>query len=246
MIDILFIQNDFIASYVLEKQIERLGYRSIGKIEAGEAIIERVAELKPDLVIMDAELDGKQNPLEVAECLTTDFKTPVVFITPVRDIDFKRKAMLIKHVAYLYRPVHLETLRKAIENVYPYIKMKRILLVEDDYIICMLLEKQIRRMGYEIAGTAESGELAIDLSRKEKPDLVLMDIELKGDIDGIETVRRIQDFSTPSIIYLTGNTDSKTRKFAEETNPHGFFVKPVDMEVLKHQIRESVEMQNAS
>lgn len=241
MIDILCVENDFIASYVLEKQIERLGYRLIGKVATGEAAIEQAMELKPDLVLMDINLDGKMDGLEAAQCLTTDFNIPVVFITARQDAELRRKAMLIEPVAYLNKPVQLKALRNAVETIYPNVRMKRILLVEDDYIISMLLEKQIRRMGYEIAGKAESGEKAIDLTREEKPDLVLMDIELKGDIDGIETVRRIREFSIVPVIYLTGNANEKTRKEAEETSPDGFLVKPVDMDVLKQQIREIVE-----
>ncbi len=241
MIDILCVENDFIASYVLEKQIERLGYRLIGKVGSGEAAIEQAMELKPDLVLMDIKLEGKLDGLEAAQCLTTDFNIPVVFITARQDADLRRKAMHIESVAYLNKPIQLKALRNAVETIYPNVKMKRILLVEDDYIISMLLEKQIRRMGYEIAGKAESGDKAIDLTREEKPDLVLMDIELKGDIDGIETVRRIREFSTVPVIYLTGNANEKTRMEAEDTNPDGFLVKPVDMDVLKQQIREIVE-----
>ena len=246
MIDILCVENDFIASYVLEKQIERLGYRLVGKVGTGEAAIEKATKLKPDLVLMDINLDGKMNGLEAAQCLTHDFNIPVVFITAVQDTELRRKAMKIDHVAYLNKPIQLKTLRNAVEAIYPNVKMKRILLVEDDYIISMLLEKQIRRMGYEIAGKAESGEKAISLTQEEKPDLVLMDIELKGEMNGIETVTRIRNFSTVPVIYLTGNANEKTRKQAEETKPDGFLVKPVDMDVLKQQIREIVEKDKVS
>jgi two-component system, response regulator PdtaR len=246
MIDILCVENDFIASYVLEKQIERLGYRMVGKVATGEAAIEQAMELKPDLVMMDIMLDGKLDGIEAAQCLTGDFHIPVVFVTAVQDPDMRRKAMALDSVAYLSKPVQLKSLRHAVETIFPNVKMKRILLVEDDYIISMLLEKQIRRMGYEVAGKVESGEQAIEYTREEKPDLILMDIEIKGEIDGIETVKRIREFSTVPVVYLTGNANEKTRKQAESTNPEGFLIKPVDMDVLKQKIREIVDKDRVS
>ncbi len=246
MIDILCVENDFIASYVLEKQIERLGYRMVGKVGTGEAAIEQAKELKPDLVLMDILLEGKLDGIEAAQSLTGIFNIPVVFVTALQDPDVRRKALALNSVAYLNKPIQLKALRQAVEAIYPNVKMKRILLVEDDYIISMLLEKQIRRMGYEVAGKVESGEKAIEYTREEKPDLILMDIELKGEIDGIETVKQIREFSTVPVVYLTGNANEKTRKQAEATNPDGFLIKPVDMEILKQKIREIVDKDRVS
>jgi two-component system, response regulator PdtaR len=246
MIDILCVENDFIASYVLEKQIERLGYRMIGKATTGEKAIEQAMELKPDLVMMDIHLDGSIDGIVTAQFLTGDLNIPVVFVTALQDPEIRRKALKLNSVAYINKPVQLKTLRLAIESIFPNVKMKRILLVEDDYIISMLLEKQIRRMGYEVAGKVDSGEKALEFIRDEKPDLVLMDIELKGDIDGIDTVRQMREFSKAPVIYLTGNANEKTRLQAEDTKPEGFLVKPVDMEVLKQQIRQIVEKDTVS
>ncbi len=241
MIDILCVENDFIASYVITKQVERLGYRMVGKVGTGEAAIEQALALKPDLVLMDIKLEGKLDGIEAAQCLTSDFKIPVIFVTAIQDAETRQKALQLDLVEYLNKPVQLNSLRQMIEKIYPKVKMKRILLVEDDFIISMLLEKQIRRMGYEVASKVESGEKAIEKTREEKPDLILMDIELKGDIDGIETVRKIRTFSDVPVIYLTGNASEKTRKIAESTNPDGFLIKPVDMDVLKQHIRQIVE-----
>ncbi len=241
MIDILCVENDPIAAYVLEKQIARLGYRLIGKAETGEKAIEQAMELKPDLVMMDIQLDGEMNGIETAQFVTADLSIPVVFITALQDAETRRKAMKLNSTAYLTKPIQLKALRHAIESIFPNVKMKRILLVEDDYIISMLLEKQIRRMGYDVAGKVESGEKALAFIREESLDLILVDIELKGEIDGIETVRRMREFSSVPVVYLTGNAKENTRKLAEETAPEGFLVKPVDMEVLKQQIRQIVE-----
>lgn len=241
MVDILCVENDSIALYVLEKQIERLGYRIVGKVGSGEEAIEMAMKLKPDLILMDIKLEGRLNGVDAAKSLVGSFRIPVIFITAVQDAEVRRRALELEQAHYLNKPIQLKALRDAVETIYPHVKMKRILLVEDDHIISMLLEKQIRRMGYEVAGKVESGEKAIAFVKEEKPDLVLMDIELKGDIDGIETTRMLQGFSGLPVIYLTGNATEKTRKEAEATNPEGFLVKPVDMDVLKQHIRTVLE-----
>lgn len=115
--------------------------------------------------------------------------------------------------------------------------MKRIILVEDDFIIALLLEKQIQRMGFEVAHKIDNGEQAIELVKKDRLDLVLMDIKLVGDLDGIEAMENIREFSEIPVIYLTGNADENTKKRANGTNPEGFLIKPVDMKVLKQHIR---------
>ncbi len=241
MIDILCVEKDFIAAYVIEKQIERLGYRMVGKVETGEAAIEQAMILKPDLVLMDLKLDGELNAIEVVKYLTSDYMIPVILTTAIQDTDLRERAMELELVEYLNKPIQLSPLRQMVEKIYPNVKLKRILLVEDDYIISMLLEKQIRKMGYEVASKVESGEKAIEKTKEEKPDLILMDIELAGDIDGIETVRQIRKFSDVPVIYLTGNANEKTREIAVSTNPDGFLVKPVDMDVLKQHVRQIVE-----
>ena len=120
---------------------------------------------------------------------------------------------------------------------------KKIILVEDDFIIGMLLEKQIQRMGFEVAAKVDSGEEAVTRVKEENPELVLMDIKLVGDIDGIEAMEQIRQFSDVPVIYLTGNADSNTRARAEKTGPEGYLIKPVDMKVLRQKILKIMNAQ---
>lgn len=124
--------------------------------------------------------------------------------------------------------------------------MKRIILVEDDFIISLLLEKQIQRMGYEVAEKIDNGEDAIEKVRENRLDLVLMDIKLVGEIDGIEAMNEIRKFSDVPVIYLTGNADENTKKRAYETGPSDYLIKPIDMEVLKKTIRGVLETNTSS
>lgn len=105
---------------------------------------------------------------------------------------------------------------------------KKILLVEDDDIIAKVEDWRLKNMGYEVAGRALSGVEAMDLVAKTRPDLVLMDINIQGEIDGIETAKRIKkQFSIP-VVYVTSHSDGPTLDRAKATQPDGFIVKPFE------------------
>jgi len=105
---------------------------------------------------------------------------------------------------------------------------KSILLVEDDDIIARVADWRLKNLGYSVCGRATTGSEAMELVGKHKPDIVLMDINLKGDIDGIETAGMIKrDFNIP-VIYVTSHSDGITLERAKATNPDGFIVKPFD------------------
>lgn len=109
---------------------------------------------------------------------------------------------------------------------------EKILIVEDEVVIAMLLQKVLETLGYMVAGPVANGADAIRLTREENPDLVLMDIRIEGDIDGIETTIRIHEEDTIPVIYLTAHSDTDTYTRAMETNPAGFLLKPFRKEEL--------------
>ncbi|MEX0928281.1 MAG: response regulator [Balneolales bacterium] len=105
--------------------------------------------------------------------------------------------------------------------------MKKVLIVEDDRILSFLLSKQLKRLGYEVVGRIASGEEAIDSVKKANPDFLLMDINLEGELDGIDTMARIRSFSDIPFLYLTGNSDPNTRFRADKTRPVAYLIKPI-------------------
>src|SRR4030042_1072485 len=113
---------------------------------------------------------------------------------------------------------------------------KKILLVEDDKTTILLLHKFIEDLGYHIVKTVATGEEAIREVIKTSPDLVLMDIVLGGEIDGIDTTRQINEGYRNPVIYIPSSTDSDTRKRALATNPAAYIVKPADKKELKSAI----------
>ena len=104
----------------------------------------------------------------------------------------------------------------------------KIVIVEDESIVAMELEQRLIDSGYQIVGVTDNGETAIRLTSEMKPDLVLMDINIKGEIDGIETASRIRKKMDVPIIYLTAFSDKATLEKAKLTSPYGFLLKPIE------------------
>ena len=116
-------------------------------------------------------------------------------------------------------------------------KEPKILIVEDEFIFARDLEDEIKNMGYNVIGIVKTGEEAIKRVDTENPDLIIMDINLAGKIDGIETCVQIKNkHNQTSIIYITAYNDSNTLKKAIGTNPDNFLCKPVKEEVLESTI----------
>jgi len=86
----------------------------------------------------------------------------------------------------------------------------RIMLVEDETIIAMDIQHQLESLGYQVVGHAITGEQAVRLAAELIPELILMNVNLRGEFDGIETAMRIRSFSDVPIIYLTAFADDET------------------------------------
>jgi len=117
----------------------------------------------------------------------------------------------------------------------------RILIVEDDMIIGANLSLQLSTLGYEVTGIESRGEEAIMHTNANSPDLILMDINLKGKLNGIETVALIQENHKIPIIYLTANSDEVTFTRARKTHPFAFISKPFNRLDLQRTIALAVE-----
>jgi PAS domain S-box-containing protein len=117
-------------------------------------------------------------------------------------------------------------------------KNPRILIVEDDAILATHLEKIIVAFGYESAGLAATGERAIELARREKPDAIVMDIRLRGNMTGIDVAEEIRKKATTPIIYLTAYTDEALLQKAKATEAYAYLAKPV----RERELRASLEM----
>lgn len=111
-------------------------------------------------------------------------------------------------------------------------EMKSIFIVEDDVITATELKSKLQSMGYVVAGTAGSGEEAVTKILNSKPDLVLMDIHLKGRMNGIDVSQKVKEIDEIPIIFLTAYSDSDTLEKAKLIQPSAYLIKPFDSDEL--------------
>lgn len=115
-----------------------------------------------------------------------------------------------------------------------------ILVVEDEIIVAMDLERRLKNLGYTVIGAVDSGEEAITFALEKQPDLVLMDIHLKGSVDGISAAEQIKNRLDIPIIYISAYTDGETLSRAKLTEPFGYLVKPFQERELYSTIEMSL------
>ncbi|MBD3414393.1 MAG: response regulator [Candidatus Aminicenantes bacterium] len=116
--------------------------------------------------------------------------------------------------------------------------MKKVLIVEDEGIVSLDLKNTLSTFGKIESEVAFTAEDAMNMIKKNRPDLVLMDIGLKGNIDGIQAAEMvIKDHKIP-LVFLTGFADSSTEKKANSISPDGYMTKPVDEDKLRKLIQQ--------
>jgi len=118
-----------------------------------------------------------------------------------------------------------------------------VLVVEDESIVSKDIQHSLKKLGYNVVGSSATGEKAIELAETEKPDIILMDIMLKGEINGIEAAEVIRSMYSIPIIFLTAYADESTLSKAKITEPYGYILKPfkeidlhttIEMAIYKH------------
>lgn len=117
----------------------------------------------------------------------------------------------------------------------------KILIVEDEMIIAANISLQLTTLGYEVIGIVPRAEEALACVKQDQPDIILMDINLKGDLDGIDTVKLIKETYDIAVIYLTANADEAHFNRAKSTHPHAFISKPFKKLDLQRAIELTVD-----
>lgn len=127
---------------------------------------------------------------------------------------------------------------------------KRIMIVEDEHVVALGLQETLELSNYQVGAVARTGDEAIQKATEVRPDLVLMDIQLKGSMDGVEAATRIRQNLDIPIIYLTAYSDESTLKRAKVAEPFGYLLKPFEQQALhtaietalhKHQMDKKVK-----
>ena len=109
---------------------------------------------------------------------------------------------------------------------------EKIFIVEDEVIVAESLNDQLQSLGYTVVGQATSGEETLQKINNNLPDLVLMDIMLKGVMDGIETAKEVRDLHGIPVVFLSAYSDSETLKRAKLIEPFGYLIKPYKVREL--------------
>lgn len=129
-------------------------------------------------------------------------------------------------------------------------KKTEILIVEDERIVAADMKISLNRLGYDVCGMVISGEKAVKKAEELHPDLVLMDIKLSGEMDGIEAASIIRSRIDIPVIYLTAHADKKTLERAKKTEPYGYVLKPfedrelnaaIEMALHKHKLEKMLK-----
>ena len=111
-------------------------------------------------------------------------------------------------------------------------KPPKILIVEDEVLFAMDLGQILEIQGYVLCETAVRGKEAVEIAERDKPTLVLMDINLKGEMNGIDAAREIRSRFGIPVIFMTGYSDENTKKAAMVAKPAGYVTKPFDIDAL--------------
>jgi len=120
-------------------------------------------------------------------------------------------------------------------------KKIKILIIEDDALIAQVLKMELEFENFEVISFVAKGEEAIIEAQKTKPDLLLMDIKLLGDIDGIETAKKINENKKIPLIFITGYSESKVSERIKCLNPIAYLEKPIVIENLIKLIKSIFE-----
>jgi len=114
----------------------------------------------------------------------------------------------------------------------------RILVIEDEAIVAADIQDRLEALGYEVAGWGTTGAEALDLARSSKPDLILMDIMLKGPMNGIQAAHLVRVELSLPVIFLTANSDEAVLEQAKISEPFAYLLKPFE----ERQLRTNIEM----
>ncbi|MEI7433116.1 MAG: response regulator [Methanomicrobiales archaeon] len=124
-------------------------------------------------------------------------------------------------------------------------KKESVLIVEDDFIVAKVIEKNLIDLGYAVVGLVATGDEAIAKVGSERPNLVLMDIQLQGDMDGISASEKIHAAFNIPVIFLTALSDKQTFDRALVTAPYGYIIKPFSQNTLSATIRVALNKKQA-
>lgn len=117
---------------------------------------------------------------------------------------------------------------------------RSVAIVEDEGMIAMLLRELLTREGFDVVCTVKTARDAVECAREKGPEVMLMDINLNDEMDGIEAATSIRKFSDIPIIFLSAYTDIETKERAEGVRPFAFLPKPINKQLLLSALTDGI------
>ena len=118
---------------------------------------------------------------------------------------------------------------------------KAVLIVEDEYLISLGLSAQIQDMGLEVCATADTADAAVTQARMHRPAIILMDVRLKGERDGVDAALAIHDSVGSKIIFITGSREQKTIERISQGHPFATLFKPISDRQLQAAVNDAIQ-----
>lgn len=115
-----------------------------------------------------------------------------------------------------------------------------VLVVDDEFIIADSLSLQVEDLGMEVCGTAATAQAAVELAQAHRPDVVLMDVRLKGEADGVDAALAIHDSVGAKVIFITGSREPSTMARIQQDHPAGVLFKPIYGQQLRLAIEKAL------
>lgn len=112
----------------------------------------------------------------------------------------------------------------------------RIMIVEDDQVVRTNLQLLLEEENYELSGFVDNAQDALELFKKDRPDLIICDININGDVDGIELVKQINEIDHVPVLFLTSIDEKEVFEKAKSANPYAFITKPIERGLLQRSI----------
>jgi cellulose synthase/poly-beta-1,6-N-acetylglucosamine synthase-like glycosyltransferase/DNA-binding NarL/FixJ family response regulator len=271
---VLIVEDEMVTALDLKAKLISIGFAVPAIVHSSKEAVDMAAELRPDVVLMDIVLQGEDDGIHAAKKISSldipvvfltsysDEKTlqkakstsPYGYITKPyhdKDLELALKTAIQKHHEYRDKVelIRYKGLGKGVpltrhDDDIKWDERPRILIVEDEIITAMDLTAQLSDRGYLVVDTVTKGHEAIQKAELFRPDLVLMDIVLSGEMDGISVAEHIHDLDIP-VVFLSAYTDDKTVKRAIETSPFGYVPKPYQIDELYRTIEIAIQTHRA-
>ncbi|RMH73029.1 MAG: response regulator [Gemmatimonadetes bacterium] len=218
---ILIVEDEPSVVVYLKSLLRRWNCEVCDVAYTGKEAVTKALEHQPDVILMDIMLVGDTDGIDVAQTIESQLNTHIIFITAIIS-SVTKKIPEIKSRPLLHKPIDPNQLLQALEKVtaagtfdvtsstnHPL----RILLVEDNRVTLKIVSSMLKRLGYEIVGMVMSGEEAIQKAEALHPDIILSDVDLMGDMTGLEAAQYIRTHYQIPVVFLTGQLTAIDNSF---------------------------------